>query len=144
MVAAYEDDIFKPISEERLEITTEPAERSDRSGKKYTTLADQMSGFRQLVETETVNLQRLWKEWHRINLDLVWLAIEVLGPDSVELALDQHDQSISSRKNTAAAENQRHRARQTGFENKSAELIEAIRTAAKETIDVLNEQEKVR
>jgi hypothetical protein len=142
-VAEYEGIIFKPISEERLEIIAGWPEKNGQSCKQLSTLAHRMKDFETIVATEAAHLENLWKDWHATNLELVKLAIEVLGRDAAELALSREDNDLAAQMNAAAVASRRHEARRTALKEQAADLERTIRTTAGETINNLDEQEKV-
>ena len=71
IVADYEDDIFRSISEERLEITCDSPARDGETRKQQASLADCMRDFEKIVEAEAAHLDDLWKEWQKTQLELV-------------------------------------------------------------------------
>lgn len=143
MVAEYEDGIFKPISEERLEITTGAAENNGQTRKQEATLADRMRDFESILATEAAHLEGLWKEWHATNRELVCLAIEVLGPNGVKLALDQRDGETAALMDAAVDANKGNEARRRALHEQAMELERSIRGTTQEAIRNFKEQEKV-
>jgi hypothetical protein len=145
LVAEYEENVFQPISEQRLEITTGASEKNGKARKQHATLADRMQDFENIVTVKAARLETLWKEWHATNMELVCLAIEVLGQDGVELALGQDkSSSIMAQVDAATSVNRSQEDRRGDYKEQADELGRRIHTTAKETIDNLNEQEKVR
>lgn len=144
LVAEYENHIFKSISEDRLEIIGGSPEKNGRAQKQHVTLADRMRDFEQVVSEEAARIETLWKEWHVTNLQLACLAVEVLGPDGVELAFNQENKSLAAQMTAAVDANRRHEARRADYKEQAAELESSIRLTARETISNLHEQEKVR
>jgi hypothetical protein len=142
-VAEYEGNIFKPISEERLEIIAGWSEKNGQPRKQLSTLAHRMKDFGTIVATEAAHLKNLWKDWHTTNLELVKLAIEVLGRDAAELALCREDNDLAAQMNAAVDASRRHDARRTALKEQVADLERTIRMTAGETINNLDEQEKV-
>jgi hypothetical protein len=144
IVAEHEDNIFKPISEERLEITKSSPEKNGQALKQHVTLAGRMREFETLVATEATHLEALWKEWHATNLELVCLAIEVLGPDGVELAFNQDDKRTAAQINAAVDASRGDEARHNAFKEQAADMEHLVSMNAQETVNSLIEQEKVR
>lgn len=144
IVAEYEDNIFKSISGERLEITNVPAEKDGQPQKRQASLADRMQEFESVVAAESAHLEKLWKEWHDTNLELVCLAIQFLGPKGVNFAPKQDDTTIAPQMTAAGDANREHEARRIELKEQAAELEKSVRATAEETINHLNEQEKVR
>jgi hypothetical protein len=107
-------------------------------------LADRMHSFEEVVARETVHLESLWKEWHETHLELVFLAVEVLGPDGADLALKEGDNNVAAKKQTAIDGSRELEANRAEVNERVAELEASIRTTAEETINDLTEQEKVR
>lgn len=103
-----------------------------------------MRDFEKVVAAETSHLERLWEEWHATNLELVCLAIEVLGKDGVELALNENDKITAAQMDAAAEKNKEHEARRADVEREAAGMKSFIHATAEETIKALVEQEKVR
>ena len=143
-MADFEDDIFKPISEERLEITSGSPGKDGQTRKQHATLAERMRDFEKTVAVEAAHLEKLWKEWQETQLELVCLAIEVLGKDGVGFLFDKDDRALAARVHAAVQSSREHDASHADIKEKAAHLDRSIRKAADETINDLNEQEKVR
>ncbi len=143
LVADYESKIFSPICEERLEIVVGSVEKGGQTSVQHATLAERMREFEQVVSAEAAQLETLWKEWYATNLELVRLAVEVLGPDGVEVSRNQDDMSLAAQANGAIDANRRHEARRTEYTDQAAEVERSIGATAKEAIQHLAEQEKV-
>jgi hypothetical protein len=143
LVADFESKIFSPISEERLEIVVGSVEKGGQTLVQYATLADRMRDLEKVVSAEAAQLESLWKEWHATNLELVRLAVEVLGPAGVKASRSQDDKSLAAQVKAAIDENRRHEARHTEHEKQAAEMERSIRATAREAINNLTEQEKV-
>ena len=143
LVAEYENNIFQPISEDRLEITSSSPDKNDAPQKQQVTLADRMRDFEQVVSTEAAHLETLWKEWHAASLDLACLAVEVLGPDGVKLAFNTDNQNTATHVTAAIDAHRARLATRAAVNERAAELESSIRRTAEETISNLNQQEKV-
>ena len=144
LVADFESKIFSPISEERLEIVVGSVEKGGQTSVQYATLADRMRDLEKVVSAEAAQLETLWKEWYATNLELVRLAVEVLGPAGVEVSRNQDDKSLAAQVNAAINENRGHEARHTEHTTQATEMERSIRATAREAINNLAEQEKVR
>lgn len=103
-----------------------------------------MRDFEKVAAAEISHLERLWEEWQATNLELVCLAIEVLGKDGVELTLNDNDKTTAAQKDAAAEKNSGHEARRTDIKGEAAEMVRSVQMTAEETIKTLIEQEKVR
>lgn len=144
MVAKFENDIFNPISEEELAVTIRSPEKGGQDQIEDLTLAERMRDFEILVAEKAAHLESLWKAWHATHLELVCLAIEVLGLDGVELAFDHDNKTIAAKINAVVDANKEHEARRTLFKEEATKLERSIRTVAQETVNNLSDQEKVR
>lgn len=144
LVADYESKIFSPMCKERLEIVIGSVEKGGKPSVQHATLADRMRDFGKVVSAEAAQLETLWREWYATNLELVRLAVEVLGPDGVEVARNQDDKSLAAQWNASIDANTRHEARRTEHTQQAAEMERSIRATAREAINHLAEQEKVR
>ncbi|ERF70595.1 hypothetical protein EPUS_02461 [Endocarpon pusillum Z07020] len=142
LVADFESKIFSPISEERLEIVVGSAEEGGQTSVQYATLADRMRDLERVLSAEAAQLESLWKEWYATNLELVRLAVEVLGPVGVKASRNQDDKSLTAQVTAAIDENRGHEARHTEYQKKAAEMERSIRATAREAINHLTEQEK--
>jgi hypothetical protein len=144
IVAEYEDNIFKPISEERLEITSSLPGKNGLTRKEHGSLADRMRDFETIVSIEAAHLGELWKEWQETQLELVCLAIEVLGPEGVELLFNQDDNRLAAKVRMAFESSKEHESTWADVKDKASHIERSVRTIADETTNNLNEQEKVR
>ncbi|KAF7513349.1 hypothetical protein GJ744_009770 [Endocarpon pusillum] len=142
LVADFESKVFSPISEERLEIVVGSAGKDGQTSVQYATLADRMRDLEKVVSAEAAQLESLWKEWYATNLELVRLAVEVLGPARVKASRNQDDKNFAAQVNAAVDENRGHEARHTEYQKQSAEMESSIRATAREAINHLTEQEK--
>lgn len=143
IVANFEESIFKPISEERLEISSGSPEENAEPQKKYATLAERMRAFEKMFAEKAAHLETLWKEWHATNLELVCLAVEVLGPNGVQLNLSQEEDSDAAKILAALEASSEHECRRANMNEKGADLENSVSALARETVNNLNEQEKV-
>ncbi len=144
LVADYESKIFSPLGEERLEIVIGSVEKAGQISVQHATLADRMRDFGKVVSAEAAQLETLWKEWYATNLELVRLAVEVLGPDGVEVSRNQDDMSLAAQANGAIDAYRRHEARRVDHTQQAVEMERSIAATAREAIHHLGEQEKVR
>ncbi len=144
LVADYESKISSPVSEERLEIVSSSVGKNGQTSVQNATLADRMLDFEKVVSAKAAQLETLWKEWFSANLELVHLAVEVLGPDGVEVSHHQDGKSLAAQAYAAVDANRRHEARRTESTQQAAEMEKSIRATAREAIDNLTGQEKVR
>jgi hypothetical protein len=144
IVAEYEDNIFKPISEERLEITTNSLERNGHAQKQHASLADRMNEFGKVVAAEEAHLQRLWKEWQETQTNFVCLAAEVLGPEDINVTFEKTDTLVATAMNAAFAAYKEAEARRSELKDDADGLEESVGMIAEDTLNMLNEQEKVR
>lgn len=144
IVADYEDDIFKSISEERLEITSDASTKDGQTCKQQASLADRMRDFEKIVAVEADHLDQLWREWQKTQLELVCLAIAVLGLEGVELSFDQDDECLRASVQVAVDSCREHEAACADVKKRVGHVEKSIRTIADNAISHLNEQEKVR
>jgi hypothetical protein len=143
LVADYENKIFQPISEDRLEITSRSPDKNDPPQKQQVTLADRMRDFQQVFSTEAAHLETLWKKWHATSLELACLAVEVLGPDGVKLAFNTENQDTAAHVSAAINAHRAGMATCATVNERAAELESLIRRTAEEAISNLDQQEKV-
>ena len=144
VVAKYEDEIFKPISEERLEITMGASEANGQTLRQEATLTDRMLDFERILAAEAAHLEALWKEWHATNRELVCLAIEFLGSDGVHIIPEQKDADTATSFNAAVDASEGRGNRRRDLQRQAVDLERSICTTIQETIDTFKEQEKVR
>ena len=138
----YETRAFQSIADERLLLTTTTPGKKTMT-KQEVVFGARMTEFEQLVEREEAEIEALWREWEKVQVETVCLALEVLGPKEVAVA-DEEKSVIAPEKVKGA--NQRYSEQEETLKNATEELA-AIEISANEvtsrTLKTLKEQQEV-
>lgn len=134
--------LFKLLAEEQLQITSTSA--SGEKKEVFLSLGDRMIEFQEIIDRHAKALDRLWREWQAIQVEIVGLYAGEFGPDAV-LAVEADlspalkgaiEAGIDSWKQTSAE--------RQAMKDEVLALQKLIQDNASSTIKTAKEQEKVR
>lgn len=139
----YETRAFQSIADERLLITRLSREKQPVE-KEEVIFGDRMHTFQQIVEEEEKALETLWREWKEIQIELVCLAFEVLGPDEVVIEEEQPSVIMPEKVNAAIHCYAQHQDILEGRLNKLVAIQTAVKKVTSRTLRTLKDQQEVR
>ena len=135
----HERLIFRPLADEQLYVSNERGENQETWS-----LGVRMNDFERIRVEEERALEKLWKEWTKIQAEIVCLAVEVLGIDVIT-TYEGYEEYPGLRENVVVArrvhEDERVRYKRVRDEVKMLEK-DADRVK-EETLEALEAQEKV-
>ncbi len=138
----YEARAFQSVAEERLLITLE-SQKDGVVEKREVIFGDRILEFMETAEEEERILDGLWRQWVETQLEMICLAMEVLGPD--EIAIDDGKMAANLQEKLESAF-QIHTQHKNAY-SESLERLAAIKESAKKTsartLKTLKEQQKV-
>ena len=130
------------MADERLLITIQSQE-DGVTEKREVIFGERMLEFMETVELEERTLDDLWRQWTETQLEMINLAMEVLGPD--EIVIDDEKMSASLQETIERA-SQVHSQHRSAY-NESLESLANIKESAKKisarTLKTLKEQQQV-
>ena len=133
-----EAKFFAPISEEQLKLS-----KPTSSGRTVFTLGERMEEFDKIVRRHREGLEKLWNEWADIQTELVALAVEVFGPQSIQIqddATPKLDRAVQS----ATLKHERNMEAALGPLNELKALKQSVQQATQQTIETSEQIEQVR
>ncbi|KAL9106396.1 MAG: hypothetical protein Q9227_008597 [Pyrenula ochraceoflavens] len=135
-----EAKLFTPISTEVLKLT----ERTT-TGKRdiFATLGDRMVEFDKIVKRHQEGLQKLWDEWIGVQNSIIAVAVEVLGPQNVQIE-DEITTELGQAIGLATSRHKVEKKKMSDLSDQSNILEQAIQEETQQTITTSEEIEKVK
>ena len=139
----YETRAFQSIADERLLITTlSPEKKAMR--EEEVVFGERMKEFQHVMEKEEAIIEALWREWEEIQIEMVCLALEVLGPEDVTLE-EEKASAITPQKVAGAVHC--YLQHQDAFNetlDKTAAIQNSVKKVTSRTLKTLRDQQEVR
>lgn len=142
-MADWEDAIFDPIAEERLENAASCSAKHGIPFESQASLRDRVGGFEKTLVGQMTHLKTLWSTWQQTQLEITCLAVEFLGPISVDLAQEGLAMEDFTRIKSAIEIYHTRNAKRKEMQDQTAKLEQFIHAGAEEAITTLDKQEKV-
>lgn len=146
IIDGYEKNIYRPISGESFEVMPGNAGKKEGKTRQETTLEERMRHFEEVLTTEAARLEQLHRQWFETQLDLISLALEILGSEGLQQ--EQEGESIEAKttaKFHAAIKTGTDRAaEQARIEERAKDVENSVKSMGAKAGKELNDNEKVR
>ena len=137
----YEARAFHSVADERLLIMFEPPNNKVLE-KREVIFGDRMLEFMHVVEEEEKMLDKLWRQWTGIQLEMICLAMEVLGPDQIVLEEKHMSANVQEKVNAASQIHGQHKQALEETLDKTAAIEESSKKTTARTLKTLKDQQK--
>ena len=137
----YETRAFQSIADERLLITTlSPGKKPLK--KEEVVFGERMKEFEHTVRDEEIAIEALWREWKKVQIETICLALEVLGPS--EVVVEEGAAVVAPQRVAAAVQcySQRGDALKVALEKLTAVQSSAKKVVSR-TLKTLKDQQEV-